>query len=89
MREQDVNSEATFNTIRSPKRVRASHRPLISEIRVSRLRQPRATTLAIVLLATVFLLFGMVAAAMEPAHPPMPTSAEGVVNLIASWAVHR
>jgi len=82
MREHQVNSEATFSD------PRPAHRPLISEIRVSRLRQPRATILAMILLAVVFLLFGMIAAAVEPAHPPMPTSAEGVANFVLTWLVH-
>lgn len=60
-------------------------RPLLSEIRMSRLRYPRATLFAAILLAVFFLLFGAVASAFEPTYTPAPTTVEGATMIIAQW----
>ncbi len=59
-------------------------RPLISEIRMSRLRHPRASILAMVLLAVVFLAFGLIASALEPGYSPAPSTAEGLAMIIGN-----
>ena len=60
-------------------------RSLFSEIRMSRLRHPRASLFAMLLLAGVFLLFGMVASAYEPSYSPAPNTFEGSARIFGHW----
>ncbi|MCB1682847.1 MAG: hypothetical protein R3E82_00780 [Pseudomonadales bacterium] len=63
--------------------------PMISEIRLSRLTHPRASLLAIILLAAVFVLFGMFANAL-PTHPVAPPNTfDGAAFLISDWVLGR
>ena len=73
-REKSVNTKTTATG------------PLVNEIRLSRLSHPRATLVAMVLLAAVFLLFGMFAGATEPAAIPAPNTLDGALLLIGDWA---
>jgi hypothetical protein len=43
--------------------------------------------MAMVLVAAVFLLFGMFASAMEPAYAPAPNTVDGAVSLIGHWVM--
>ena len=61
--------------------------PLVNDMRLSRLSHPRATLVAMVLLASVFLLFGMFAAAGEPAATPAPNTLDGAILLIGDWVL--
>ena len=54
-----MNTEAIYPQSGADTHARGTVRPLISEIRMSRLRHPRASILAMVLLAAVFLAFGL------------------------------
>lgn len=74
-REKAVNTKSTS----------ISYGPMVSDMRLSRLTHPRATLLAMVLLAVVFLLFGMFASAVEPAHVPAPGTIDGAMVRIGSW----
>lgn len=77
-REKTVNSKATPG----------SFGPTIDEMRLSRLSHPRATLLAMILLATVFLLFGMFAsAAVDHAYMPAPATFDGALVLIGNWVL--
>jgi len=60
-------------------------RPIISEIRMSRLSHPRASLFAMLLLAAVFLLFGLVASAFEPGYSPAPNTVEGSAMIFGHW----
>jgi hypothetical protein len=60
-------------------------RPIISEIRMSRLRHPRASLFAMLLLAAVFLLFGLIASALEPGFSPAPNTLEGSAMIFGHW----
>jgi len=59
--------------------------------RLSRLTHPRATLVAIILLAVVFGLFGAVANALHPelsaVAPAAPDTWAGVVQLIDGWII--
>jgi len=60
-------------------------RPIISEIRMSRLSHPRATLFAMLLLAAVFLLFGIVVSGLVPDYSPAPSTIEGSAMIFADW----
>lgn len=80
----NLNREKTVNT----KTTHAGYGPTgptVNEIRISRLSHPRATLVAMVLLATVFLLFGMFANAIEVTHAAAPNTIEGAAVLISDW----
>jgi hypothetical protein len=59
--------------------------PTVSDMRMSRLSHPRATVLAILLLAVVFLLFGLFASAVEPSYAPAPSTIDGAMVRIGDW----
>ena len=62
--------------------------PTIGDMRMSRLSHPRASLVAMILLAVVFLLFGMFAsAAMEPSYTPAPNTINGAASLIGDWVL--
>jgi hypothetical protein len=62
--------------------------PTVSDMRMSRLSHPRGTLLAMILLAAVFLLFGMfAAAAVEPGYVPPPSTVDGAASLIGDWVL--
>jgi len=61
--------------------------PTITDMRMSRLRHPRASLLAMILLAVVFLLFGMFATAVEPGYSPAPNTINGAASLIGDWVL--
>ena len=81
----DTKAEGMQGTLRRPRG------PLIGELRLSRLRQPRGTTLAMVLLAVVFLAFGVFANAVEPTSlpgaMPAPNTVDGAMHLITGWVL--
>ena len=77
----NLNREKTVNT----KTTHAGYGPTVNEIRISRLSHPRATLMAMVLLAVVFLLFGMFANAIEVTHAAAPNTIEGAAVLISDW----
>jgi len=56
-------------------------------MRMSRLSHPRATLVAMILLAVVFLLFGMFASAVEPHYAPAPNTIDGAVAIICDWVL--
>jgi len=62
-------------------------RSILSEIRMSRLSHPRANLFAMLLLAVVFLLFGLVASAFEPGYSPAPNTLEGSAMIFGHWLV--
>ena len=61
--------------------------PTVNDMRLSRLSHPRATLVAMVLLAAVFLLFGMFANAVEPSYTPAPNTIDGALALIGDWVL--
>ncbi|MGE0622959.1 MAG: hypothetical protein AB7I04_06825 [Pseudomonadales bacterium] len=61
--------------------------PTIGEMRLSRLSHPRATLFAIILLAVVFLLFGLFTSSVDVSHTPAPNTVDGAVSLIGHWVV--
>ncbi len=62
--------------------------PTISDMRMSRLSHPRASLVAMILLAVVFLLFGMFAsAAIEPTYTPAPITIDGAASRIGDWVL--
>jgi hypothetical protein len=63
--------------------------PTISDMRLSRLSHPRASLVAMILLAAVFLMFGMFASAMEPSYSPAPNTINGAAGLIGDWVLTR
>lgn len=75
------NHVKTRTDIRSADTVR----PIISEIRMSRLSHPRATLYAMLLLAAVFLLFGVIVSALGPDYSPAPSTIEGSAMIFADW----
>lgn len=75
------DSEKTVNT----KPTSISYGPTVSDMRMSRLSHPRATILAMVLLAVVFLLFGLFASAVEPSYAPAPNTIDGAMARIGDW----
>ncbi len=82
LRDKTVNTKTTH----------IEYGPTIGDMRMSRLRHPRASLLAMVLLATVFVLFGMFAsAAVEPSYTPapitLPGTIDGAASLIGDWVV--
>lgn len=82
--------ETTVNSKTTP----IGYGPTVGDMRMSRLSHPRATLVAMILLAAVFLLFGMFASAVEPACVPAPTgmsspaSIDGSLSLIGHWVVN-
>ena len=75
-REDTVNPKPTFR-----------YGPTIDEMRLSRLSHPRATLVAMILLAVVFLLFGLLASAADVSHTPAPNTVNGAVSLIGHWVM--
>ena len=75
--------EKTVNTKTSP----IEYGPTIGDMRLSRLSHPRASLFAMILLAVVFLLFGLFASAVEPTYTPAPNTLNGTVSLIGDWVV--
>ena len=63
--------------------------PTIGDMRMSRLGHPRASLMAMVLLASVYLLFGLFASAAEASYAPAPNTVGGAMSLIGDWVVHR
>ncbi|TNF84240.1 MAG: hypothetical protein EP301_11020 [Gammaproteobacteria bacterium] len=61
--------------------------PTIGDMRMSRLSHPRASLVAMALLAVVFLLFGMFASAIEPSYSPAPNTINGAASLIGDWVL--
>ena len=60
--------------------------PRINDMRLSRLSHPRATLVAMILLAVVFLTFGVFAQAMQPGvEMPAPNTVEGALMLVSDW----
>ena len=80
----NINRDKTVNT----KTTHTDYGPTVNEIRLSRLSHPRATLMAMVLLATVFLLFGVFASAIEPSHSAAPNTIEGALALIGDWMLN-
>ena len=78
LRDKTVNTKTTH----------IEYGPTIGDMRMSRLSHPRASLVAMILLAVVFLLFGMFAsAAIEPGHTPAPNTINGAANLIGDWVL--
>lgn len=75
--------EKTVNT----KTNQISYGPTIGDMRLSRLSHPRASLFAMILLAVVFLLFGLFASAVEPSYSPAPNTLNGTVSLIGDWVL--
>ena len=80
MRDETVNSNLIFD-----EKVTTDRKPMFSEIRMSRLAQPRATVVAMILLAVVFLLFGVFASAVEPTYSAAPNTLEGMATIFGNW----
>ncbi|MCZ6458551.1 MAG: hypothetical protein O6766_04240 [Gammaproteobacteria bacterium] len=60
---------------------------MINDMRLSRLSHPRATLVAMVLLAIVFLTFGVFAQAMQGGvEMPAPNTIQGALVLVSDWA---
>ena len=74
-----VETRAAYNPID------AQQHTVFNETRMSRLSHPRATAFAMILLAVVFLLFGVFASAIEPAYTPAPNTFEGAAVIVSSW----
>jgi len=79
----NTRRENTVNT----KTSQLKYGPTIGDIRLSRLSHPRASLFAMILLAVVFLLFGLFASAMEPSYTPAPATLNGTVSLIGDWVL--
>ena len=77
LRDKTVNSKTTH----------VDYGPTISDMRLSRLSHPRASLVAIILLAAVFLMFGMFASAVEPGYSPAPNTINGAASLIGDWVL--
>ncbi len=75
-REQPVNTKPTFR-----------YGPTIGQMRLSRLSHPRGTVFAMILLAVVFLLFGLLANAAGVSHTPAPSTVNGAATLIGHWVM--
>lgn len=75
-REETVNTKPTFR-----------YGPTIYEMRLSRLSHPRATFFAMILLAVVFLLIGLIAGAADVNHSPAPNTVDGALSLIGHWVL--
>lgn len=78
-----MNTRAHTQTVNV--RSTAGERNILNEIRMSRLSHPRATLFAMILLAVVFGLFGLIASAFEPSYTPPPTSLEGAARIFGDW----
>lgn len=84
MKEKTVNTDAAFGHTARPAPSPLALR--FSELRMTRLSHPRANLLAMILLAVVFLIFGLIAStALEPSYTPAPSSTEGTMLLIGNW----
>ena len=76
-REKTVNTKANH----------MEYGPTIGDMRMSRLGHPRATLMAMILLAVVFLMFGIFASAVEPSHAAAPNTIDGAVAIIGDWVL--
>ena len=76
-RDKTVNSKTTH----------IEYGPTIGDMRLSRLSHPRASLVAMILLAAVFLMFGMFASAIEPSYSPAPNTINGAASLIGDWVL--
>ena len=74
--------EKTVNARNSP----LHNTPTIAELRMSRLRYPRGTLMAMILLAVVFLLFGLFASAIQPEYAAPPETITGLLSSLSEWA---
>ena len=85
-----MNTRASTTAHRPTMKARGTtgQKNILSEIRMSRLSHPRATLFAMILLAVVFGLFGLIASAFEPSYTPPPTSFEGAAKIIGDWLLH-
>jgi hypothetical protein len=84
MKEKTVNTDAVIG--QAPRPAPSPLALRFSELRMTRLSHPRANLLAVLLLAAVFLIFGLIAsAALEPSYTPAPSTAEGSMLLIGNW----
>ena len=82
-----MNKEQKVEIQMSDQQFNNGKSPLINDMRLSRLSHPRATLVAIILLAVVFLLFGVVAQTMNPAvEIPAPNTVDGAFMLLRIWA---
>lgn len=79
----NMNRDKTVTT----KTNQMGYGPTIGEMRLSRLGHPRASLFAIVLLAAVFLLFGLFASAAASNYSPAPNTIDGAVALIGDWVL--
>lgn len=77
----NINRDKTVTT----KTTHMEYGPTIGEMRLSRLGHPRASLFAIILLAAVFLLFGLFASAAVSDYSPAPNTIDGAVALIGDW----
>lgn len=77
IREKTVNTKTTH----------LEYGPTIGDMRMSRLGHPRASLFAMVLLAVVFLLFGLFASAVEPSYSSAPNTLNGAMALIGDWVI--
>ncbi len=77
IREKTVNTKTTH----------LEYGPTIGEMRMSRIGHPRASLFAMILLAVVFLLFGLFASAVEPSYSPAPNTVNGAMALIGDWVL--
>ena len=76
-RDKTVNSKTTH----------VEYGPTIGDMRLSRLSHPRASLVAMILLAAVFLMFGLFASAMGPSYTPAPNTINGAASLIGDWVL--
>ncbi len=73
--------EKTVNTPSNP----LKYVPSIVDVRMSRIRYPRGTLIAMVLLAAVFVLFGVFASAAQPQYPPAPEALMSITEALGDW----
>lgn len=79
----NTTREKTVNT----KTTHLEYGPTIGEMRMSRLGHPRASLFAIILLAVVFLLFGLFANGAAADYSPAPNTIDGAMVLMGNWVL--